>query len=127
MKKPTKSYLIKKCDKLWALIIKKIASDKCEHCGKTNSLNSHHIFSRSNMRMRHNLKNGVCLCSGCHVFSSTFSAHKAPAEFMDWIRETRGEDWYKDLLEAKNEPPAPITIQYYKNVLTALTEIYDTK
>ena len=124
--KPTKTILIKKCDVLWAKIIKERAGNKCEACGKTAYLNSHHIYSRSNHRMRHNLKNGVCLCAGCHTFSSTFSAHKTPAEFMDWIRIKRGEAWYKELKEAKNEPPSPITLQTYQNIFEALKQIYET-
>jgi hypothetical protein len=32
-----------------------------------------------------------------HVFSSGFSAHKTPAEFIEWIKELKGEEWYDAL------------------------------
>tara|TARA_R110000796_G_C14282151_1_gene402805 strand:- start:316 stop:492 length:177 start_codon:yes stop_codon:yes gene_type:complete len=39
---------------------------------------------------------------GCHVFSSNFSAHKTPAEFVEWAIEKRGIVWYDELKERKN-------------------------
>lgn len=83
-------------DTLWSEIIKLRAGNKCEYCGKTTYLNSHHIFSRSNMSVRWDLENGVCLCAGHHMLSN-FSAHKSPLEFAEWLRETRGEEWYTKL------------------------------
>ena len=35
-------------------------------------------------------------------FSSKFSAHKTPAEFVEWAIEKRGIQWYEDLKERKN-------------------------
>lgn len=93
MKKPQ----IKKLDDLWSKKIKDIAGWECEHCGKTSRLNSHHIFSRSNQAIRWEIPNGICLCVGCHTFSSVFSAHKTPLEFVDWLREVRGEKWEASL------------------------------
>ena len=61
-------------------------------------MNSHHIFSRSRANLRWDLDNGVCLCAGHHVFSN-FSAHKAPIDFVEWLREKRGESWYNSLRE----------------------------
>lgn len=96
-KKCSRSALRNKCDRLWAEIIKLRAGNRCEYCPRTNNLNSHHIFSRSNNSVRHDLNNGVCLCVAHHTFSSQFSAHKAPAEFMAWIEETRGSEWLMEL------------------------------
>ena len=87
---------IRKLDKIWAERVKERAGNKCEKCGKRQYLNSHHIFSRSNHSMRWNVENGVCLDSGCHTLKND-SAHKAPVEFIEWLRETRGEEWYNDL------------------------------
>lgn len=93
MKKPQ----IKALDTLWATKIKTIAGWECEHCHKTSRLNAHHIISRSNHATRWEIPNGICLCVGCHTFSSYFSAHKTPMEFIDWIRDTRGEKWEENL------------------------------
>ena len=84
------------CDILWAKVIKKKAGNKCEYCGKTTTLNSHHIFSRSNRATRWCRDNGVCLCVSHHVFGN-MSAHKAPIEFVEWLKEKRGEEWYEML------------------------------
>lgn len=84
----------------WARKVKERAGNKCEYCGKTENLNSHHIFSRSNQSTRYELINGICLCSGCHVLSSKFSAHKTPAEFIEFLKEYRGLETY-ELLRQK--------------------------
>lgn len=84
-------------DNLWSKTVKLKAGNKCEFCGKTNRLNSHHIYSRSKRSTRWDIDNGVCLCSGHHSLQSNFSAHKTPLDFMEWIRARRGETWYKTL------------------------------
>ena len=84
-------------DKQWALDIKERDGFKCLHCGKDKYLNSHHIFTRNNYAVRWDMDNGITLCSGCHTMSSIFSAHKTPLEFIEWIREFWGEEWYERL------------------------------
>ena len=91
---------IKKLDKAWSEAIRK--SGRCEVCGKTTRLNAHHFYSRSIRIVRWDMDNGFCLCVGCHVFSSKFSAHKTPAEFVEWAIEKRGQEWYDNLKERKN-------------------------
>jgi hypothetical protein len=83
-------------DRYWAILVKELAGNKCEFCGKEQSLNSHHIFSRSNMATRWETDNGICLCVGHHVFGN-MSAHKSPIEFVEWLKEKRGEEWYERL------------------------------
>jgi hypothetical protein len=85
-------------DDLWSKLVKLKAGNKCEYCGKTDGLNSHHLFSRTNRVLRWNENNGVCLCVYHHIFG-VFSAHKAPIEFIEWLREKRGEGWYTLLRE----------------------------
>ena len=95
-----KKTLSKKLDKLWANKIKEYGM--CESCHKTKPLNAHHFYSRSSLVLSWDLDNGFCLCVGCHVFSSSFSAHKTPAEFVEWAIEKRGIPWYEKLKEKKN-------------------------
>mgnify|MGYP003762010899 CR=1 FL=1 len=87
--------LIDKLDTLWSDKVKE--GGKCDYCGKNTYLNAHHIFSRSNYSVRWDLDNGICLCSGHHTLNSSFSAHKTPAEFIEWIKEKRGIEWYERL------------------------------
>ena len=112
MKKP----LIKKLDKAWADKIKEYGM--CEKCHKTKPLNAHHFYSRSIRAVRWDVDNGFCLCVGCHVFSSKFSAHKAPAEFVEWAIEKRGIQWYETVKKRKNEVVKFIDKDYDEIILT---------
>ncbi len=89
--------LNKNRDDQWSLDIKTRDGFKCCYCDKTTYLNSHHIFSRSNHSVRWDMDNGICLCSGHHTLNSDFSAHKTPAEFIEWIKERNGIEWYERL------------------------------
>lgn len=84
-------------DNNWRYLVKELAGNKCEYCGKTEYLNAHHIFSRSNHAVRWYLPNGIALCAGHHTLKSDFSAHKTPADFVEWVKEYRGLEWYEDL------------------------------
>ena len=86
-----------KLDIAWSKLVKLIAGNKCEYCGKTSYLNSHHIYSRSKRSVRWDVKNGICLCVGHHTFSSTFSAHKTPLEFVKWLEDYKGTDYIDNL------------------------------
>ena len=114
-----KKALSTKLDKAWEEKVKEYAM--CEVCRKTKSLNAHHFYSRSIRVVRWDVDNGFCLCVGCHVFSSKFSAHKTPAEFVEWAIEKRGIQWYEDLKECKNS-----LIKYrdddYKDLLQKIIE-----
>ena len=106
---------------LWAKIIKN--GGKCEYCGKTSYLNAHHFYSRADRKLRYNINNGFCLCSGCHVLSSKFSAHLTPADFVDWAVKYRGNKWLKNLRTIHWDTSG--YKQTYEQVLTKL-EKYDT-
>jgi len=82
-----------KLDKAWSELVKLRAGNCCEYCSKTTTLNSHHIFSRSNRSVRWDAVNGICLCVAHHTFSSKFSAHKTPVEFTIWLTENKGQDF----------------------------------
>jgi len=98
-------------------MVKERAGYKCEYCGKTEYLNSHHVFSRTNYSVRWDVNNGVCLCAGHHVLGN-FSAHKAPLEFADWLKGERGEKWYdKLLLKAKKVVPSMDLEQVKKDLV----------
>ncbi len=86
-----------KLDIAWSKLVKLRAGMKCEYCGKTNYLNSHHIYSRSKKSTRWDVLNGISLCVGHHTFSSTFSAHKTPLEFIKWLENYKGTDYIDDL------------------------------
>jgi hypothetical protein len=104
---------INKLDKLWSEKVREYGM--CEKCRKLSPLNAHHFYSRSIRAVRWDVKNGFCLCVGCHTFSSKFSAHKTPAEFVEWAIERRGEEWYDDLKVRKNK-----TVKYTDDDVSTL-------
>tara|TARA_R100000805_G_C3617937_1_gene120338 strand:+ start:1979 stop:2329 length:351 start_codon:yes stop_codon:yes gene_type:complete len=105
-----KKTLIKKLDTAWSNRIKQYGM--CEVCGKTKILNAHHFHGRRCYSVRWDIDNGFCLCVGCHKFSSKFSAHETPAEFVTWAIEQRGQKWYDELLVKKNTPKKYIDADY---------------
>ena len=96
----TKKQLTKKLDEAWSVACKKKADFKCEVCGATNYLNSHHIVGRRNRTLRWDLRNSVCLCVLHHKFGIE-SAHEDPLWFREWLEENRWED-YQYLYCVKN-------------------------
>src|SRR6056300_1628904 len=86
-----------KLDEAWSELVKLRANMKCEVCGKETTLNSHHIWSRSNRSVRWNVENGVCLCVSHHTFNSKFSAHKTPTEFTYWLEKVKGRQFIDEL------------------------------
>lgn len=119
-RKPTDKMLID----LWSKAVKCYDGHKCAYCGKEQYLNSHHIFSRSNKSTRYDLNNGITLCAGCHTLSSKFSAHKTPVEFVEWIKEKRGEKWYDDLRK-RAKKTKKFSAQDLKDIKFNLYEIID--
>jgi len=87
--KPKKKTLANKLDKAWSKVI--LYKGKCEVCGKSENLNPHHYISRSNRRLRWDIRNGICCCVGCHLFKND-SFHKNPVFGHFWMEENRWED-----------------------------------
>lgn len=107
----------KKFHEWWREEVYKNAKYKCEVCGKKETLNPHHIITKRNLSTRFYIPNGCCLCSGCHVLNNK-SAHKDGLWFSDFIREKRGEDWYKDLRNQANKTFKKYDIeQLYKEII----------
>ena len=90
-RKPSKKTLKNKLDKAWSQLVKLQAGNKCEVCGNSETLNSHHVVGRRNLRLRWEVINGVCLCVKHHKFGNQ-SAHENPVWFEDWLKENRGQD-----------------------------------
>jgi len=106
--KPNSKYWKKKADDAWAKEIRKVG--RCEICGRVGSkLNAHHIISRTRLRFRHDLSNGICLCCYCHRFSPSFSPHVdtySGEMFLNWLQINRPGiwAWYQEHKEDKRPP-----------------------
>ena len=95
-KKTDTQKINKQLDDAWSLLVKLTAGNKCEYCGKTKPLNSHHIYSRSNQKVRWDEINGICLCVGHHI-GNVFSAHKTGVEFTHWLEKYKGSEFMETL------------------------------
>lgn len=92
------------CHLLWSKAVKIRDGNQCKVCGKTNSLQSHHIFSdRMHSNTRYVLKNGICLCFTCHYSNG----HSNPCVMRENIVKAIGEAEYK-ALENYAFPNAPV-------------------
>lgn len=95
---PKSSYWRKKADSLWGELIHSLYS-MCD-VGRTGegpscsgNLEAHHLISRGNRATRHNVINGILLCSSHHKFSNKLSAHGAPLAFSEWLQTYRSRQW----------------------------------
>jgi len=100
-KSQKKDNIDKLLDDAWSLVVKIRAGFKCEYCGNTKSMNSHHIFSRAKKSVRWNVDNGICLDVNHHI-GSGFSAHKTSCDFTLWLIKYRGEKAISELSRKAN-------------------------
>ena len=114
MKKPTKTSLRNKADKLAGQLCR--SKGKCEHCGKTETLQWCHIHSRSLGKLRYDERNCVCLCASCHAHF-----HSKPLEFTQFIGKVKGTD-IVDYLIRESRILEPLTIKWYEGVIVELKE-----
>ena len=96
MRKITKSSMTKKLDKILGEITR--ARGYCVRCKNTETLQTAHIYSRSNRAVRWDLNNVVCFCYNCHM---NF-AHKNPIAFTEWVKSWLGEFKFTELQQRAN-------------------------
>ena len=88
-------------DKLTSEIVR--SKGKCEVCSKSGKLDCHHYYGRRIRIFRWDLRNLVCLCSGCHTLNKV-SFHQNPEWGVKWFKENRKED-YEYLFEHQFDNP----------------------
>ena len=84
MRKPSIACLGRKALKLWSLVVRSRAGYKCEVCGATEHLNSHHIEDKASWILRFDPQNAVCVCPSCHKFGRN-SFHRSPVWATEWL------------------------------------------
>ena len=116
MRKQSRKTVIRKLD----TIISKIVRQRgyCERCNRTNNLQAAHIYSRSRMSTRFDLKNILCLCPDCHM---NF-AHKNPLEFAEFVEKFLGEE-ETDRLTLRANLPRKFEIYELEDLLTRFNDI----
>ena len=119
MKKPSKTYLKRKADKLFSDRVR--SKGKCEFCGSTQNLQCAHFITRKIIKLRYEPLNAACLCVGCH-----FMGHHHPRLFTDSWDRVKGKgttQW----LEAEAVLLEPIRIEFYQEVIAKLRGTDETK
>jgi len=56
-------------------------------------LEAHHLITRDHVLIRHDIMNGILLCSSHHQFNTELSAHKGQVGFGVWMQENRPVHW----------------------------------
>ena len=80
--------LRKRCDALWAQVVKWRAKSICEQCGRKGD-EAHHMRSRTAAFTRHDLRNGVYLCKGCHLRFH----NRESLSLWQWFEANRPDDF----------------------------------
>tara|TARA_R110002020_G_scaffold297267_6_gene513050 strand:+ start:698 stop:1078 length:381 start_codon:yes stop_codon:yes gene_type:complete len=114
----------KQLDLKWSLLVKLRAGNKCEFCGTTKNLNSHHIYSRAKKSTRWSVDNGVSLCVGHHI-GNKWSAHKSPMDFGRWLEKVKGTDFI-NLLSLKANSTSKLHLFEKEIMLQKLIEEINT-
>ena len=93
-----KKIRVRKADIEWAKKVKERDHHTCRKCGtrypsKARGLHAAHIFSRRYKNTRHDILNGLTLCTYDHIGW----AHVNPLEFHEWAKQQLGEETYEAL------------------------------
>ena len=91
-------------------------------CG--GPLQAHHLITRASKATRHDVRNGVILCSKHHNFDKSVSAHNAPLQFSEWMRLNRPEQ-YEWVVHNRFGPTGRIDWEERINGLKALVKILE--
>ena len=109
VRKTPRSKLRRMADALWSSIVR--AAGKCRLCGSTDRLQAAHGFSRRYLGTRWDLRNGFCLCSGCHV-----SMTHRPLEWDTFLTEELGPLYWqmRAKAQARSVPDYEAVLSYLK-------------
>ena len=85
--------LIKKCDELVSLIVRK-RDKKCVCCNSTINLQCGHLIKRGKSYIRFDLVNCNCQCSRCN-----FRHNQYPEHYTSWFVEKWGVNIYQGMIQ----------------------------
>lgn len=121
-KKPSISKLRKKADKLWSEKVKALQGYKCAVTGTSREeeiLNSHHIEARTNLALRWDVINGICLSCGTHTFRKD-SAHKSTIWFYEWLLKNRPK--VIQYIRKHRQDEVKISAEYMEEIIRKLSQ-----
>lgn len=107
-KKRTARTIRLSCDKLWSQLVR--SQGFCEKCGRSDGvLHAHHVYGRTDYRLRFEPRNGCCLCYRCHRWAEGF-----PLEFAYWFELSRFADAEWLLIQRAKGPLRRTTADYLR-------------
>ena len=114
MRKPTKTSLTRKLDKLVSEVVRK--QGFCCWCKSTQNLQACHIFSRRYRSVRWDIEtpNVICLCARHHFYS-----HSNPILFAEFVKDYLGKHKYNEL-KIKSQSVHKWTIPEMEELLETL-------
>jgi hypothetical protein len=108
-------------DKMWSLLVRR--KGYCEFCGKTFEVyHAHHLWGRTHVGTRWDLKNGCCLCGGCHI--RVHGDSLTPERLMEKLTKDRGQEW-RDYLDEKSKITVKVKMSELEEIKQALTKQYE--
>lgn len=120
--KRTRKSIAASCDRLWSNLIRVRANGRCEYCGDTGRLESHHVHGRTDKRLRWEPRNGCALHHQCHRW-----AEQHPLEFTDWFRNARPDDAVFLATERLKGPYGARTLDDYFQLEAHLKALLDAE
>ena len=79
--------------RMWSVLVRERADNKCEFCGKCNvKIDAHHFLSKEikDCPLKFEILNGVAVCPFCHKFGIP-SFHRDPVRTITWLQKERPE------------------------------------
>jgi hypothetical protein len=123
---PAKSKLLKNADTLWSRAVRDDWGNRCAVCGNDSHLHAHHLVPRHHEATRYQLRNGICLCSYCHIRNKHFSPHMCAAGWLDWLSTNwpKLHQWYTGTVERGEHRLFDGTknVAYYCGIIQGLRE-----
>lgn len=110
------------CDRLWSHLVRVRARGRCERCDITGRMEAHHVYGRTDHRLRFEPRNGTCLCHPCHRWAEQF-----PKEFAEWHDEHRPADAAFLRVERAKGLRANRTLHEYLELEAQLRQLLDAE
>lgn len=107
---------------LWGRVMHQTYKTCLINNGCKGNLEAHHLITRSRVLTRNDINNGVMLCSLHHKFSTELSAHMAPIQFAEYLRENH-PDKIEYVMNNRYKTGKPD----YKHDFDTLTELLETQ
>lgn len=119
MRKPTKTALKRKADKLFSEKVRSLGY--CLWCNRRPpvvQLQCAHIMSRRFLSTRWDFNNAMCLCAGCHR-----KGHDRPLEFAELVRQVKGQEAYDELIYKAKNVTRQMKLYDYQDLVKELRDL----